>query len=492
MKQAGWKNNFQRFAKWLVFTSVENRKLSKREGFIEIYRGFGAEGSSDHSSSLLLFVGSLSTICMIQWSWQVNLPPPNVLPPEIRPEFLRACWGKPVATPHQLPIYVSEHVYVHGLLGLRRFHETFSAKALDGVHQESWFSVTKQPSLPETNHWEWVGHISDIVKLCRYHGSSHVWYVLFPLLCSSCKVWTCPPQKKHVRFSTTIHFCTTAFGGLLWDSSQNDEGHLRSALGLEVNIQSAPCIYIYITTHLKRILRVYTCFFFLSHTYIYIYYVAHVFKNIHTSIFLYLHVLIYSLSFPFISTLPPHQERLVWFLSLSWHHPHVDLTLGTWRLAKDLAAEKHGRAPAAHRRGSGDTMVFATRWDISGTWNVEILPWKSTWQWNITIFDGRYIFTLLAVSQIESKRPRFQRKQSPTSLTFRCFALEMAENEWLKRFPLSSVIIFLRANMEKTTLLLYKLSIRAPALVLQSFLQIGFWSGLSFVAQQLLTAYLEH
>ena len=45
---------------------------------------------------------------------------------------------------------------------------------------------------------------------------------------------------------------------------------------------------------------------------------------------------------------------------------------------------------------------------------------------------------------------------------------------------------------KKTTLLLYKLSIRAPALMLQSFLQIGFWSGLSFVAQQLLTAYLEH
>lgn len=302
--------------------------------------------------------------------------------------------------------------------------------------------------------------------------------------------------KKHLRFSATIYFFTSPSAVCCGIPLKM----MMDTLGLEVNIQRAPCIYIYISTHLKRIPH--TVYqqsihvFIFSHTYIiniYIYYVAHVFWK-HTYLhLLYLYVFINRLSvhFPLLQ-LSRHQERLVWFLSLSWHHPHVDLTLGTWRLAKDLAAEKHGRAPAAHRRGSGDTMVFATRWDISGIWNVEILPWKSTWQWNITIFDGRYIFTLLAVSQIESKRPRFQRKQSPTSLTFRCFALEMAENEWLKRFPLSSVIIFLRANMEKTTLLLYKLSIRAPALVLQSFLQIGFWSGLSFVAQQLLTAYLEH
>lgn len=161
MNQAGWKNNFQRFAKWLVFTSGWKNwtKLSKREGIIEMYRGFGAEGSSDHSSSLLLFVGPLSTICMIQWSWQVNLPPPphNVLAPRNK------AWIKGNQLLHQLPIYVSDRVYVHGLLGLRWFHETFSAKALDGLHQESWFSVTKQPSLPETNHWEWVGHISGIV-----------------------------------------------------------------------------------------------------------------------------------------------------------------------------------------------------------------------------------------------------------------------------------------------------------------------------------------
>lgn len=303
-------------------------------------------------------------------------------------------------------------------------------------------------------------------------------------------------QKTLAFFRNNLLF-HLAFCGLLWDSSQNDDGHFRfrsehSACSMHLHLHK----YTFETDTTYRIPTVYTCFYFLTHIYykyIYIYYVAHVFWK-HTYLhLLYLYVFINRLSvhFPLLQ-LSRHQERLVWFLSLSWHHPHVDLTLGTWRLAKDLAAEKHGRAPAAHRRGSGDTMVFATRWDISGIWNVEILPWKSTWQWNITIFDGRYIFTLLAVSQIESKRPRFQRKQSPTSLTFRCFALEMAENEWLKRFPLSSVIIFLRANMEKTTLLLYKLSIRAPALVLQSFLQIGFWSGLSFVAQQLLTAYLEH
>ena len=312
--------------------------------------------------------------------------PPNVLPPEIRPEFLRACWGKPVATPHQLPIYVSEHVYVHGLLGLRRFHETFSAKALDGIHQESWFSVTKQPSLPETNHWEWVGHISDIVKLCRYHGSSHVWYVLFPLLCSSCKVWTCPPKKKHVRFSTTIDFCTTAFGGLLWDSSQNDEGHLRSALGLEVNIQSAPCIYIYITTHLKRILRVYTCFYFLTHTYIYILCRTRFQKHTYLNLFVFTMYWYTVYPSPLFQLSRPIRKDLCDFC-----RSHGIILMSTSPLARGALLKTSPLKSMAERLRRTNAEV-AIRWclqqggGISGTWNVEILPWKWTWQWKITCF----------------------------------------------------------------------------------------------------------
>lgn len=74
--------------------------------------------------------------------------------------------------------------------------------------------------------------------------------------------------KKHLRFSATIYFFTSPSAVCCGIPLKM----MMDTLGLEVNIQRAPCIYIYISTHLKRIPH--TVYqqsihvFIFSHTYI--------------------------------------------------------------------------------------------------------------------------------------------------------------------------------------------------------------------------------
>lgn len=239
-----------------------------------MYRGFGAEGSSDHSSSLLLFVGPLSTICMIQWSWQVNLPPPPIMysPPEIRPELREtSCY---TSFPYT-SVIVCMFMVCWDYGGFMRH---FPRKPqMDYTKRADFPSLSSQVFLKPTTENE----LGISVAQCNYVDIMDLH--MFDMFCfhyqNQCATYE-HAQKTLAFFRNNLLF-HLAFCGLLWDSSQNDDGHFRfrsehSACSMHLHLHK----YTFETDTTYRIPTVYTCFYFLTHIYykyIYIYYVAHVF-----------------------------------------------------------------------------------------------------------------------------------------------------------------------------------------------------------------------